>query len=79
MLLAGRLNVTVLMRYVTFLNLHNDFSHTSNRGAYQKIFPGGKVQLTSNADNLTAVSQLSMKCGIFDTSQAYRPPQPLQG
>jgi hypothetical protein len=41
--------------------------------------PGGKGQLARKADNLTAICELSRKCGILNISQPYGPPQPVTG
>jgi hypothetical protein len=41
--------------------------------------PGGKVRPARKADNLTAVSRISGKCGSLDTSQSYGPPRPITG
>jgi hypothetical protein len=38
-----------------------------------------KAWRARNADNLTAVSRLSRKCGILDTKQPYRLPRPVTG
>jgi hypothetical protein len=39
--------------------------------------PGGKGRPVCKADNFTAVSRLSRKCGSLDVSLTYRPPRPV--
>jgi hypothetical protein len=41
--------------------------------------PGGKGQPARRADNFTAVSRLSRKCGSLDVSQPYGPSWPVTG
>jgi hypothetical protein len=39
----------------------------------------GKGRLVRNGDNLTAICELSRKCGSLDVSQLYVPPRPVTG
>jgi hypothetical protein len=41
--------------------------------------PGTKGRLAHKADNLTAVSRLSRKCGILEVSQTYGPSWRITG
>jgi hypothetical protein len=41
--------------------------------------PGGKGRLARKADNLTAICELSIKCGSLDVSQPYGLPRPVTG
>jgi hypothetical protein len=41
--------------------------------------PGGKGRLARKADNLSAVCELSRKCGSLDVSHPYEPPRPNTG
>jgi hypothetical protein len=40
---------------------------------------GGKVRPVRKADILTAICELSRKCGSLNVSQLYGPPQPVTG
>jgi hypothetical protein len=61
MLQARRMQVTFPVRSENFFNLTNTSSPgvyaASNRNEYQIIFLGGRVQLVSLADNLTAICE----------------------
>jgi hypothetical protein len=41
--------------------------------------PGGKGRPARKADNLTAICELSSKCGSLDVSQHYGPSRPVTG
>jgi hypothetical protein len=46
-------------------------------GKTAKSLRGGKRQPAPKPLNITAICELSRKCGIHDVSQRYGPPQPL--
>jgi hypothetical protein len=82
LLLAGMLQVEVLMRSGHFFNLPNPSSCTMVLGFTQPLtemstrsLSGGKVQLAHKADNLSSVSRLSRKCQILNILQPNTPPQ----
>jgi hypothetical protein len=70
------------MKSLDFFNLPNTFYRIMALGLTQPLTEMGTGNLLRSktlparkADNLTAVCELSIKCGILDLSQPYGPPR----
>jgi hypothetical protein len=71
---------------IGFVNWLNPSSRTMALGSTKPLtemstrnLPVGKGRPACEADNLTAVSRLSRKCGSLDGSQPYGPQRPVKG